>query len=154
MRKLRLAGGIPPVLLALAPGPGMLVVHSWADLGLHVFNINGRHLVSADGNERLAALAISPDGHFLLTGGQRGVASLHWLHSLEVPHTAMTPVMLTATCASGRIAPIHCVSLFRSAFDADGGKPLLHTMQTTVYLVHGLLIIADQLHTGAVCGAV
>ncbi len=84
VRKMRLAGGAPPVLLAVAPGPGMLVVHSWADLGLHVFNVNGRHLVSADGNERLAALAISPDGHFLLTGGQRGVASLHWLHSLEV----------------------------------------------------------------------
>ncbi|EIE23680.1 beach-domain-containing protein [Coccomyxa subellipsoidea C-169] len=83
VRKMRLAGGAPPVLLAVAPGPGMLVVHSWADLGLHVFNVNGRHLVSADGNERLAALAISPDGHFLLTGGQRGVASLHWLHSLE-----------------------------------------------------------------------
>ncbi|KAK9905588.1 hypothetical protein WJX75_002584 [Coccomyxa subellipsoidea] len=83
VRKMRLAGGAPPVLLAVAPGPGMLVVHSWADLGLHVFNVNGRHLVSADGNERLAALAISPDGHFLLTGGQRGIASLHWLHSLE-----------------------------------------------------------------------
>ncbi len=81
---MKLAGGAPPTLLAMAPGPGMLVAHSWADLGLHVFNVNGRHLVSAEGNERLAALAVSPDGHFLLTGGQRGVASLHWLHSLEV----------------------------------------------------------------------
>jgi hypothetical protein len=93
VRKMRLAGGAPPVLLAVAPGPGMLVVHSWADLGLHVFNVNGRHLVSADGNERLAALAISPDGHFLLTGGQRGIASLHWLHSLEVRVRALSPCL-------------------------------------------------------------
>ena len=31
-----------------------------------------------------SALAVTPSGHFLLTGGLRGVVSLHWLHSLEV----------------------------------------------------------------------
>jgi uncharacterized protein YigE (DUF2233 family) len=72
------------MLLAMAAGPGVLVVHSWADLGLHVLNVNGRHLVSAEGNERLNALAVTPDGRFVLTGGQRGVISLHWLHSLQV----------------------------------------------------------------------
>ncbi len=121
VRKMRLAGGIPPVLLALASGPGMLVVHSWADLGLHVFNVNGRHLVSADGNERLAALAISPDGHFLLTGGQRGVASLHWLHSLEVPHPAMCPAPLTAECALGGTATTHLMLLLLLA--SSRGRP-------------------------------
>ena len=86
VRKLRLQGCAPPTLLAIAPGPGMLVVHSWADLGLHVFNINSEHLVSCAGNERLSALAVTASGHFLLTGGLRGVVSLQWLHSLEVPH--------------------------------------------------------------------
>ena len=86
VRKLRLQGGAPPTLLAIAPGPGMLVAHSWADLGLHVFNINGEHLVSSAGNERLSALAVTASGHFLLTGGLRGVVSLQWLHSLEVNH--------------------------------------------------------------------
>ena len=84
VRKLRLQDGAPPTLLAIAPGPGMLVAHSWAELGLHVFNVNGQHLVSCTGNERLSALAVTPSGHFLLTGGLRGVVSLHWLHSLEV----------------------------------------------------------------------
>lgn len=87
VRKLRLQDGASPTLLALAPGPGMLIAHSWADLGLHVFSINGSHLVSATGNERLSAIALSASGHFLLTGGLRGVVSLHWLHSLEVSWT-------------------------------------------------------------------
>jgi len=84
VRKLRLQDDVSPTLLAIAPGPGMLVAHSWADLGLHVFNINGKHLVSCTGNERLSALAVTTSGHFLLTGGLRGVVSLLWLHSLEV----------------------------------------------------------------------
>ena len=84
MRKLRLQDDVAPTLLAIAPGSGMLVAHSWADLGLHVFNINGKHLVSCTGNERLSALAVTTSGHFLLTGGLRGVVSLLWLHSLEV----------------------------------------------------------------------
>lgn len=106
VRKMKLAGGAPPTLLAMAPGPGMLVAHSWADLGLHVFNVNGRHLVSAEGNERLAALAVSPDGHFLLTGGQRGVASLHWLHSLEV--RALSPPRHCDTREAWRLE-VHCL---------------------------------------------
>jgi hypothetical protein len=73
----------------------MLVAHSWADLGLHVFNVNGQHLVSCTGNERLSALAVTPSGHFLLTGGLRGVVSLHWLYSLEVfPASHCNPVPL------------------------------------------------------------
>ena len=92
VRKLRLADGAPPTLLAIAPGPGMLVAHSWADLGLHVFSINGAHLVSCAGSERLSALAVSPTGHFLLTGGLRGVVSLLWLHSLEVSLLLQLPL--------------------------------------------------------------
>ena len=92
VRKLRLADGAPPMLLAIAPGPGMLVAHSWADLGLHVFSINGVHLVSCAGSERLSALALSPTGHFLLTGGLRGVVSLLWLHSLEVSLLLQPPL--------------------------------------------------------------
>ena len=97
VRKLKLQGGAPPTLLAIAPGPGMLVVHSWADLGLHVFNINGEHLVSCAGNERLSALAVTASGHFLLTGGLRGVVSLQWLHSLEVPHVSVLIQLHTST---------------------------------------------------------
>ena len=81
----------------------MLVAHSWADLGLHVFNVNGQHLVSCTGNERLSALAVTPSGHFLLTGGLRGVVSLHWLHSLEVvpaSHCHLVPLHLLSSLVS------------------------------------------------------
>ena len=84
MRALRLPGGVAPNLLALAPQLGVLVAHSWQDLALHAFTINGRHLVTCEGNERLSALAVSPDGRFLLTGGAKGLVTLRWLHSLQV----------------------------------------------------------------------
>ena len=99
VRKLRLEDGAPPTLLAIAPGPGMLVAHSWADLSLHVFSINGAHLVSCAGSERLSALAVSPTGHFLLTGGLRGVVSLLWLHSLEVSLLLGPPLSASPTAA-------------------------------------------------------
>ena len=84
VRGLQLPGGARPALLAAAPGPGLLAAHAPGDLTLHVLDCNGRHLAFAPGTERLAALAVSPDGRFLLTGGQRGAVALHWLHSLEV----------------------------------------------------------------------
>jgi hypothetical protein len=49
--------------------------------------VNGRHLVSAEGSERLAAMAVSPDGRFLLTAGAKGMVVLRWLHSLQVHWT-------------------------------------------------------------------
>src|SRR5947209_5632397 len=84
VRKVRLPGGAAASLLAAAPGPALLAAHCGADLALHVLSCNGRLLVSACAAERLSAMAPSPDGRFLVTGGARGVASLLWLHSLEV----------------------------------------------------------------------
>ncbi len=83
LRALRLPGGGGAALLALAPGPGLLAAACAADLSLHVFSANGAPLVSAEGTERLAALAASPCGRFLVTGGARGAVTLLWLHSLE-----------------------------------------------------------------------
>ena len=84
IRCLSLPEGVVPALLAAAAGQGMLVAHSWQDLSLHAYTINGRHLVSAEGNERLKAMVVSPDGRFLLTGGCKGFITLRWLHSMEV----------------------------------------------------------------------
>ena len=84
VRTLRLPGGAPPALLLVTPGPGIVVVHSHADLALHAFTVNGRHLVSAEGTERLAAGVATADGRFLLTGGAKGLVTLRWLHSLQV----------------------------------------------------------------------
>lgn len=46
--------------------------------------MNGRHLVSAEGTEKLSALVMTPDGKLVLSGGARGVVTLRWLHSLQV----------------------------------------------------------------------
>ncbi len=91
VRKVRLPGGAPASLLAVAPGPALLAAHCGADLGLHVLSCNGRLLVSACAAERLAAIVPSPCGRFLVTGGARGVASLLWLHSLEARMTLPAP---------------------------------------------------------------
>ena len=71
---MRLPGGAAASLLAVAPGPALLAVHCGADLALHVLSCNGRLLVSGCAAERLSAMAPSPDGRFLVTGGARGVA--------------------------------------------------------------------------------
>ena len=84
MRALSLPGNAPPQLLVIAPGPGMLLAHSWTSLALHAYTINGRHIATAEGTERLSALAVSADGRFVLSGGAKGVITLRWLHSLQV----------------------------------------------------------------------
>ena len=81
---LNLPGNAPPQLLAIAPGPGILLAHSWKTLAIHAYTMNGRHIVSAEGTERLNAFAVSADGRFLLTGGAKGIITLRWIHSLQV----------------------------------------------------------------------
>lgn len=88
VRTIFLPGKAPPVRLVMAPSDGFLLAHSWADLGLHLFTVNGRLLTSAEGTERLNALVIPPDGKLLLTGGAKGLVTLRWLHSLQVPSPA------------------------------------------------------------------
>ena len=71
-------------MLAMAPGPAVLLMHSWGDLALHAFSANGRALVSAEGTERLHAMTLSPDGRLCLSGGAKGGVPLRGLHSLQV----------------------------------------------------------------------
>ena len=84
VRCLHLPHNAPPKLLAIAPGPGILLAHSWQSLAIHAYTINGRHIVSAEGIEQLNAFAVSADGRFVLTGGAKGVINLRWIHSLQV----------------------------------------------------------------------
>ena len=84
MRCLNLPGNAPPQLLAIAPGPGILLAHSRQSLAIHAYTINGRHMASTEGTEQLNAFAVSADGRFLLTGGARGIITLRWIHSLQV----------------------------------------------------------------------
>ncbi|PRW34047.1 BEACH domain-containing lvsC isoform X1 isoform B [Chlorella sorokiniana] len=84
VRSFCLPHGVPPALLCIAPKPGLLLAHSHVDLALHLFNLNCRHLASADTHERLAALCPTPDGRLLLAAGTSGLVTLRWLHSLQV----------------------------------------------------------------------
>lgn len=84
VRCLNLPGNAPPQLLAIAPGPGILLAHSRQSLAVHAYTINGRHMASTEGIEQLNAFAVSADGRFLLTGGARGTITLRWIHSLQV----------------------------------------------------------------------
>ena len=45
VRTMHLPGKVPPALLVIVPGPGVIVAHSHADLALHAYTVNGRHLV-------------------------------------------------------------------------------------------------------------
>lgn len=81
---LQLPEGAPPQLLAIAPGPGILLAHDWKNLAIHAYTINGRHLATVECKERLSAFAVSADGRFLLTGAVKGIITLRWIHSLQV----------------------------------------------------------------------
>eukprot|EP00245_Coleochaete_scutata_P014708 TRINITY_DN6358_c0_g4_i1.p1 TRINITY_DN6358_c0_g4~~TRINITY_DN6358_c0_g4_i1.p1 ORF type:complete len:177 (+),score=20.36 TRINITY_DN6358_c0_g4_i1:46-531(+) len=63
---------------------GMVAMYSHDDLMLHVFSINGKPLASIDACDRLTCLAASTCGHFILSGGEKGVVVARWMHSLEV----------------------------------------------------------------------
>jgi hypothetical protein len=84
MRTVWLPEKVPPVRLSISGADGFLLAHSWADLGLHLFTVNGRRLVSAEVTERLNALLVPPEGKLLLSGGAKGLVTLRWLHSLQV----------------------------------------------------------------------
>lgn len=84
MRDVNLPGNVHPQILVIAPGPGILLVHSWQSLAIHAYTINGRHLATAEGTERLSALAVSADGRFVLSGGAKGSITVRWIHSLQV----------------------------------------------------------------------
>ena len=43
VRTMHLPGRVPPALLVTVPG--VIVAHSHADLALHAYTVNGRHLV-------------------------------------------------------------------------------------------------------------
>ena len=91
-------GKAVPRLLVMCPKRGQLTVHSWTDLGLHLYTLNGRHLASEEGTEKLHALTVSPDGSFLLSGGAKGVLSIRHAHSLQVGVRLMRADVGTALC--------------------------------------------------------
>lgn len=68
---------------------------------LQTFTVNGRPVTSSQVSEELHALCCSPCGRFLVTGGEGGMATLRWLHSLEaiiryeIGHGPITALTIT-----------------------------------------------------------
>ncbi|KAL6774446.1 hypothetical protein ACKKBG_A25030 [Auxenochlorella protothecoides x Auxenochlorella symbiontica] len=88
LRDARLLRSIPcpatPALLAVAPGPGVLLTHSHADLAIHGYGLSGQRLASVEVYERLADMQASPDGRLLLTVGSGGGLAIRDLATLRV----------------------------------------------------------------------
>lgn len=65
---------------------GDVVAHSWTDLSLHRFSLNGARLASASALTAMSCLLTAGGGEFLLAGGRDGLIRVYALHDLSVVH--------------------------------------------------------------------
>lgn len=63
---------------------GRLVLYAESDLSLHVYSINGKHIVSSESNGRLNCIELSGCGDFLVCAGDHGQVVVRSMHSLDV----------------------------------------------------------------------
>mmetsp|Transcript_2662 Transcript_2662/g.7541 ORF Transcript_2662/g.7541 Transcript_2662/m.7541 type:complete len:1630 (-) Transcript_2662:717-5606(-) len=99
---IRMPGAVPPSIAVIDTHQALLVIHSHQDAAIRSFTFTGRLVAAAEGSsERLYCMARSPCMRFLMTGGERGQATLRTLSSLqavisyEVGHGAVTAVAIT-----------------------------------------------------------
>lgn len=69
--------------LVLATSPGYLVAHSWSDLQLHLFWINGQHLLSTTLTEGIECMISNSSGNILVCGSSTGVVTFREMWSLK-----------------------------------------------------------------------
>mmetsp|Transcript_9168 Transcript_9168/g.20219 ORF Transcript_9168/g.20219 Transcript_9168/m.20219 type:complete len:135 (+) Transcript_9168:535-939(+) len=69
--------------LVVASSPGYLVAHSWTDLRMHVFWLNGQHLLSATLPTRIECMTTDSTGLVLITGSSHGLLSFREIWSLQ-----------------------------------------------------------------------
>eukprot|EP00329_Picozoa_sp_Boothbay-MS584-11_P003498 30940_1 len=96
---------------------GAVVLYSPGDLMLHLFNINGRRICSADAMERINAWALTPDNEFAVTGSERMVVKLRCLHNLRAIHTlgqVEAPVCSIAFASNENTCLVSCHLLLHS----------------------------------------
>jgi len=101
VHSIHMHGGVPASLLSLDVQQRLIIVHSHQNQMLQTFTVNGRPVTSSQVSEELHALCCSPCGRFLVTGGEGGMATLRWLHSLEaiiryeIGHGPITALTIT-----------------------------------------------------------
>lgn len=66
---------------------GDVVAHSWTDLSIHRFSLNGARLATAAAPTAMSCLLTAGGGEYLLAGGQDGLIRVYTLHDLRVLHT-------------------------------------------------------------------
>jgi len=69
--------------LVFASSPGYLLAHSWSDLSLHLFWINGQPLAKTTVSHRIECVAVNGPGNIIVCGHSNGHLSLRELWSLE-----------------------------------------------------------------------
>jgi len=62
---------------------GIIVVFCKPSLTVHVFSINGTLIVSEE-TERIADMIVTPDGKYIITGGNRKIVTVRNVHDLRV----------------------------------------------------------------------
>lgn len=63
---------------------GTIIAYSHDFTLLAVYTLNGRFIRMISTRERLYALCLSEDGRVLLTGGERGLIVMRWVHNLSI----------------------------------------------------------------------
>lgn len=79
---------------------GDVVVHSWTDLSLHRFSINGAHLATGSAPAVMNCLMTVGGGEYLLAGGQDGTVGVYALYNLLLVHTINLHAHGGITCMS------------------------------------------------------
>ena len=69
---------------------GHILIHSEKDCTLHLFTINGRHIISVDINDRLKSIEITPDSKYVICGGMKKQVTIRRLYDLAELHTFET----------------------------------------------------------------
>ncbi|CAN4092325.1 unnamed protein product [Withania somnifera] len=73
-----------PLSKLVASRHGRIVLYSDDDLSLHLYSINGKHILSSESNGRLNCLELSSCGEFLVCAGDQGLIIVRSMNSLEI----------------------------------------------------------------------
>lgn len=65
---------------------GDVAAHSWTDLSLHRFSLNGTRLATSVSPKAMSCLITAGGGEYLLAGGQDGLIRVYTIHDLYIVH--------------------------------------------------------------------
>jgi hypothetical protein len=84
LHSLQLPDAAPPDQIAVAQPSARVVVFSHRSLTLYTYTITGRLVAAVETGERVHALAVTADGRFVVTGGEKCALVVREIHNLKV----------------------------------------------------------------------